>query len=343
MTVMRRVISRTPYRISLFGGGSDYPKWYREHGGSVLATTINHYCYISVRNMPPWFPERYRIVYSKIEDVTALDKIQHPAVRGVLCWLLDHSMLDVSHDDGYEIGHEGDLPSRSGLGSSSTFTVGLINALVAFHGETLKKNELAKVAIQIEQEIIMENVGSQDQVLAAYGGFNRIDFLENDAIRVIPAAATRETLDLLQSRLLLVFTGLARTASEVAGLTIASLDKKLEDMQWIQASAAWAEKLLNEGDLDNFATLLDEAWQRKRKLAEGITNPYIDRLYTIGKLNGAVGGKLLGAGAGGFMVFYHHDVAELSKRLNKQGFYITVPVQFENRGSHIVKHVPKEA
>jgi D-glycero-alpha-D-manno-heptose-7-phosphate kinase len=172
------IITRTPFRISFFGGGTDYPGWYREHGGAVLATTINKYCYISCRRLPPFFEHKHRIVYSIIESVKDIAEIQHPAVRAVLGW--------DGVQDGLEIHHDGDLPARSGLGSSSSFTVGLVNALSALRGQHISKEELARSAIHIEQKIIKENVGSQDQVSAAYGGFNRVEFLQNGSFEVAP-------------------------------------------------------------------------------------------------------------------------------------------------------------
>src|SRR6266566_2785643 len=202
------IISRTPFRVSFFGGGTDYPAWFKEHGGAVLATTIDKYCYISVRVLPPFFAHRYRLVYSIVENVKEISDIQHPAVRAVLQWNGNY--------DGVEIHHDGDLPARSGLGSSSSFTVGLINALRAMQGRHISKEELGELAIHIEQEVIRENVGSQDQISAAYGGFNRIDFRRDGGIEVQPIILPAQRLATFKGHLMLVFTGFARLASEVA-------------------------------------------------------------------------------------------------------------------------------
>ena len=209
------IITRTPFRISFFGGGTDYPAWYQEHGGVVLATTIDKYCYISCRYLPPFFEHRHRIVYSRIENVRSIDEIEHPAVRAVLGW--------AGCEQGLEIHHDGDLPARSGLGSSSSFTVGLVHALTALSGRYIAKDDLARNAIYIEQKIINENVGSQDQISAAFGGFNRIEFNHDDSFQVSPIVLSKERLAELQSHLMLCFTGFSRIASEVAKSTIQNI------------------------------------------------------------------------------------------------------------------------
>ena len=198
------IISKTPFRISLFGGGTDYPSWYRDNGGSVLATAIDKYCYISCRHLPPFFEHKHRVVYSKVESVKEINEIQHPAVRAVLSTL--------GTNEGLEIHHDGDLPARSGLGSSSSFTVGLINALNALKGQQTSKEDLAKQAIYIEQEVLKENVGSQDQILAAFGGFNRIDFNSDDSFNITPVIINKDLTGQLQNHMLLFFTGLSRYA-----------------------------------------------------------------------------------------------------------------------------------
>lgn len=209
------IITRTPFRISFFGGGTDYPGWYRQHGGAVLATTIDKYCYITCRHLPPFFEHKHRIVYSHIENVTHNDEIQHPAVRAVLNWS--------GIDEGLEIHHDGDLPARSGLGSSSSFTVGLLHALKALHGQMANKQGLARDAIHVEQNVIGENVGSQDQVSAAFGGFNRIEFNCNDSFDVSPVILSKQRQSELHSHLMLCFTGFSRIASEVAKSKIENL------------------------------------------------------------------------------------------------------------------------
>src|SRR5258706_3788021 len=206
------IITRTPFRISFFGGGTDYPAWYREHGGAVLATSVNKYCYISCRHLPPFFEHKHRIVYSRIETVRHLGEIEHPAVRAVLGW--------AGCEKGLEIHHDGDLPARSGLGSSSSFTVGLVHALAALSGRYITKEDLASNAIHIEQKIIGETVGSQDQISAAFGGFNRIEMRRDNSFQVSPIILVKQRLQEVQSHLMLCFTGFSRVASEVAKSTI---------------------------------------------------------------------------------------------------------------------------
>lgn len=202
------VISRTPFRLSFFGGGTDYPAWYTQHGGEVLATTINKYCYLNCRYLPPFFEHRFRIVYSKIESCQTLDEIKHPSVREILRY------LEIQR--GVEIHHDGDLPARSGMGSSSAFTVGLLHALYALKGYIPSKPHLAKESIYLEQTVLQENVGSQDQVLAAYGGLNHVTFLPNNEIVVAPVTLSQSRIHELNAHLMLFYTGIRRTASDVA-------------------------------------------------------------------------------------------------------------------------------
>ena len=212
------IISKTPFRISLFGGGTDYPSWYRDNGGSVLATAIDKYCYISCRHLPPFFDHKHRIVYSKVESVKEIEEIEHPSVRAVLSTLGTRA--------GLEIHHNGDLPARSGMGSSSSFTVGLINAINAMKGLQTSKDDLAKQAIYIEQEVLKENVGSQDQILAAFGGFNKIDFNADDSFNITPVIINKDLTCKLQDHMLLFFTGLSRYASDIAKDKIANIKNK---------------------------------------------------------------------------------------------------------------------
>ena len=221
------IITRTPFRISFFGGGTDYPGWYREHGGAVLATTIDKYCYITCRRLPPFFEHKHRIVYSHIENVKHNDEIQHPAVRAVLNW--------AKVSEGIEIHHDGDLPARSGLGSSSSFTVGLLHALQGLNGQMANKDGLARDAIHVEQNIIGENVGSQDQVSAAYGGFNRIEFHRNDAFDVAPVILPGHRRQELRDHVMLCFTGFSRIASEVAKSKIDNLKKREKELKLMRA------------------------------------------------------------------------------------------------------------
>ena len=327
------IISRTPFRISFFGGGTDYPLWYQENGGQVLATTIDKYCYISCRYLPPFFNHKYRIVYSKIENVVHLDEIEHPAVKAVLGWM--------GWDRGLEIHHDGDLPARSGLGSSSSFTVGLINALMALNGKHVSKKEITSHAIHVEQNVIGENVGSQDQVSAAYGGFNRIEFKRDGSIIVDPVILGKDRLDQLQSHLMLFFTGISRIASEVAKSKIDNLKNREIELKTLHAMVDEARSLLSSdhGGLADFGKLLHESWKYKKSLSEKVSNSTIDGMYELAMKNGALGGKLLGAGGGGFLLLFvppecQNDVREALKEL------IHVPFKFENSGTRIVLYQP---
>lgn len=327
------IISRTPFRISFFGGGTDYPAWYREHGGAVLATAIDKYCYISARYLPPFFEHKYRVVYSRIETVKEVSEIEHPAVRAVLEY-----MKSVR---GVEIHHDGDLPARSGLGSSSSFTVGLINVLMAMKGMYVSKEKLTQHALHVEQDIIKENVGSQDQVSAAYGGFNKIDFRQDGGIDVNPVILPSEKRDALESHIMLFFTGLSRYSSDVAKTKIENLDKRKTELRMMRALVDEALSILasDKEDLDDFGKLLHENWQYKRKLSDKVTTSEIDALYEKALSAGALGGKLLGAGGGGFMMLFarpEHQ-QEIREKLHP---LIHVPVKFDTSGSKIVMYQP---
>ena len=326
------IISRTPFRVSFFGGGSDYPQWYRSHGGAVLATAIDKYCYISCRLLPPFFDYKHRLVYRKQETVNQISEIEHPAVRGVFSHL--------EWDEGVEIHHDGDLPARSGLGSSSSFTVGLINALRAMQGRLISKEELGNLAIHIEQEVIRENVGSQDQITAAYGGFNRIDFRRDGAIEVQPIILPAARLATFKSHLMLVFTGFARLASEVAKTKIDNLGKRAEEIKRIARMVdEGVDILASNRPIAEFGALLHEAWSNKRKLSDSVSTEAIDRIYADARDAGAVGGKLLGAGGGGFMLLFVPPAKQdaVRKRLGK---FVHVPFDFEMSGSRIVVYQP---
>ena len=327
------IISRTPFRISFFGGGTDYPEWYREHGGAVLATTIDKYCYISVRELPPFFDHKFRVVYSIVENVREIREIQHPAVRGVLEFL--------KVDKGLEIHHDGDLPARSGLGSSSAFTVGLINAVHALNGRYVSKDALASEAIHVEQCVLQERVGLQDQVSAAFGGFNHISVAANGAYSVHPMVLPRERLELLQEHLLLVFTGISRTAAEVAQTFVGNLKNKAADMQTIQEMVEEAITILSSpaADLADFGALLKQSWALKRSLSDRVSNATVDNLYDTALRAGALGGKLLGAGGGGFMLLFvkPEHRARVAASL---GNLIRVPFRFEMSGGRIALYQP---
>jgi D-glycero-alpha-D-manno-heptose-7-phosphate kinase len=328
------IISRTPFRISLFGGGTDYPAWYRKHGGAVLAATINKYCYITCRYLPPFFNYRIRVVYSKTEHCQSYDEISHPAVRAVLRFL--------NIDRGVEIHHDGDLPARSGLGSSSAFTVGLIHALHALNGNMPNKQQLAKESMYVEQECMKETVGSQDQVLAAHGGFNHIVFHYDGEISVRPMTVSRERMRELNSHLMLFFTGISRTASNIAETYVNGVEAKEREIRAISDMVDEGIAILSKNqDIDYFGKLLHESWQVKRLLSPKVSNPSIEDIYSQALAAGALGGKLIGAGGGGFMLLFVRpkDQRKVKDRLSK---LICVPFQFEFSGSQVIFFDPEE-
>lgn len=328
------IISRTPFRISFFGGGTDYPVWYNENGGAVLATSINKFCYITCRYLPPFFEHKYRIVYSKTEQTQNVYEIQHPSVKETL------NFMEIDH--GVEIHHDADLPARTGLGSSSAFTVGLLNALYALKGKMVTKRQLALEAIQIEQDIIKENVGSQDQTTAAFGGLNKIEFGGDQEIRVQPITLKSRKCQQLQDNLMLFFTGLSRTASEIAGEQIKKTPGKKNELTRMREMVEEAIDILNGGDSDitDFGKLLHESWMIKRSLSEKISNHQIDEIYDDAINAGALGGKLLGAGGGGFILFFvESEFQPKVKEALKNLLY--VPFKFENLGSQIIYYAPE--
>jgi D-glycero-alpha-D-manno-heptose-7-phosphate kinase len=328
------IISRTPFRISFFGGGTDYPVWYKEHGGAVLATSINKYCYITCRYLPPFFEHKYRIVYSKSELTQTISEIQHPSARETL------NFMDINH--GVEIHHDADLPARTGLGSSSAFTVCLLNALYALKGKMVTKRRLALDAIHIEQERIKENVGSQDQTIAAFGGFNKIEFGGEQEIQVQPITLNYRKSQLLQNHLMLFFTGFSRTASEIAGEQIKQTPNKKNELNKMLEMVEDAMCSLNGSysDITDFGRLLHESWMIKRSLTNKITTPQIDRIYEDALKAGALGGKLLGAGGGGFILFFVEPEFQ-PKVKEKLKNLLYVPFKFENLGSQIIYYGPQ--
>lgn len=327
------IISRTPYRISLFGGGTDYPQWYMRHGGAVLGMAIDKYCYISVRYLPPVFDHKHRIVYSRIETVEDIKDIDHPAVRAVLS--------EMKMTEGLDIHYNGDLPARSGLGSSSAFTVGLLHALYALRGEMKSKRQLAEEAIRIEQEVIGENVGSQDQTWAAYGGLNRIDFHQEGGFTVapiiIPQTRERDLLD----HVMLFFTGISRNASEIAKHQIANLDSRERQLHEMRAIVDQAQDILTNPvrPLSELGELLHGSWLLKRELAAPVSSDTVDQIYEAGRRAGAIGGKLLGAGGGGFMLFLVPPELQPKVRQSLSSL-IEVKVSIATSGSNILVYNP---
>jgi D-glycero-alpha-D-manno-heptose-7-phosphate kinase len=328
------IITRTPLRISFFGGGTDYPIWYREHGGAVLATTIDKCCYLTCRRLPPFFEYHSRISYSKVENVNSNSTIDHPSVRGCLQFL--------GIEDGVEIHHVADLPARTGLGTSSAFTVGLLLGLYALKDQMRDKHTLAADAIEVEQKLLGEAVGSQDQVSAAYGGFNRIGFHQDGTIDVKPLLAPRSRLSELQSHLALYFTGFARTASEVAKEQIRLTPRRTQELTTMMQMVGEAESILSNPrrSLEDFGQLLHESWKIKRTLTGSITNTSLDEIYDAGLSAGALGGKLLGAGGGGFMLFFVPPERQRALR-ERLKMLLRVPFDFSNHGSTVVVYEPE--
>lgn len=327
------IITRTPFRISFFGGGTDYPRWYRDHGGAVLSTTIDKYCYITCRRLPPFFEHKHRIVYSRIENVRHNSEIEHPSVRAVLNW--------AKVDDGLEIHHDGDLPARSGLGSSSAFTVGLAHALYGLRGQMVSQDALARDAIHIEQNIIGENVGSQDQVSAAYGGFNRIDFHQDDSFDVAPIILPEHRRNELRDHLMLCFTGFSRIADEIAKSKIDNLKNRETELNLMRGMVDEAIGILTDSriSIDEFGKLLDQSWKYKRSISDKVSTPEIDQIYEQAMRAGAIGGKILGAGGGGFMLLFakpekHAAIQESLKEL------VHVAFNFDDSGSRVVLYQP---
>ena len=327
------VITRTPFRVSFFGGGTDYPSWYKEHGGSVLVSAINKYCYISCRYLPPFFEHKHRIVYSRIENVRKFAEIQHPSVRETLGWL--------GGEKGLEIHHDGDLPARSGLGSSSSFTVGLVHALAALEGKYESKEELAKKSIHIEQNLIKESVGSQDQVSVAFGGLNRIEFKTNDTFEVSPITLPGDRLQVLQNHLMLFFTGFTRFASEIAKDKIKNFKNREDELKCMGQMVDESIRILQDSSIpmDDFGSLLNESWQYKRKLSDKVSTPEIDAIFDAATMAGATGGKLLGAGGGGFVLLFVRPELQAQVR-EKLKHLISVPFNFDYDGSRVMHYQP---
>ncbi len=322
------IFTKAPYRISFFGGGTDYPGYYLKHGGSVLGGAIDKYCYLNIRNLSPYFDYKHRFVYSDIELPSTIDEIKHPSIR--------ESLRHLKFDASLSIHHDGDIPAKSGMGSSSAFTAALLKGILAAQGKIISKHELGLMAIHVEQNMIKESVGSQDQMFAAHGGLNKINFLQSGEITVEPVIIGPERLAKLESSFMLFYTGISRFASEIASDQIQKIDDNTSILHEMKSYVDDAYMILtnNNIDLDEFGSLLNETWTKKRQLSGKISNPIIDDMYQLALKNGAVGGKLLGAGGGGFMLFYaqpeHH--AQITKALKD---YLLIPFKFEFEGASI--------
>lgn len=325
------IISKTPFRMSFFGGGTDMPSFFNEHGGAVLSTTFDKFCYVNVRHLPPFMPYYSELVYNKIERINNVEDIEHPAIREAM------KMLDI-HE--IRLTYEGDLPARTGLGTSSSFAVGMLNAFYALKGKYVGKQKLAEDAIYLERELCQEAGGWQDQIAAAYGGLNRIDFAEN-SFKVSPVIIHPERKKLLNDSLLLFYTGASRFSSEIQKDTFAKPEDKVAQLKEMLSLVDEAQRILESkhSDLNEFGRLLDYTWQLKKKTGSKVSNGLIDQLYQSGMNAGAIGGKLLGAGGGGFLLFYVEPdkrdtvVAALDKLMR-------VPFRFETEGTTIVHYNP---
>lgn len=322
------IISKTPYRISFFGGGSDYPEWYLKNGGEVISSTIDKYIYISCRYLPPFFSHKHRIVWSKLEMVKETNQIKHNAVRELLNYMRIKK--------GMEIHYDGDLPARSGMGSSSCFVVGLINTINTLVKKKITKNQLAKKSIYFEQKILKEIVGSQDQVATTYGGFNKIKFFPGGEFKVIPVKLDRKNIIKLNQNLVLMYTGIKRTAHHIAKNYVNKLnnEKKNEIIQ-ISKITKEAEKALKQKNFDDFGRLLHESWLIKKNLSQKISTTSLDDIYNLAMKKGALGGKLLGAGGGGFFLLYvpYEKQKKFVQYFKK---FVHIPFNFENLGSKII-------
>jgi D-glycero-alpha-D-manno-heptose-7-phosphate kinase len=326
---MLMAISRTPYRVSFFGGGTDYPAWYRRHGGAVLSMAINKYCYIGTGFLPPFFGIRHRIIWSHIEAVGSAAEIQHPAVRAGL------QVLGFDDSEGVELFHQGDLPARSGIGSSSAFAVGLINVLNAMRGKQLDAHALAVSATDLEQNKLKESVGCQDQIASAYGGMNVVKFECDDSFSVTPLGLGESQRVDFEKWLMLFYTGSSRISSEFAKRLIGKLDANAAHMTRMRDMVELAADMLHAGRLSEFGQLLHESWALKRRLTDGTSTTTIDRIYDDARRAGALGGKLLGAGGTGFMVFVVPPDRQADVRA-ALSHLITVPISTDFTGSTIV-------
>lgn len=323
------ILSKTPYRISFFGGGTDFPDWYNNFGGQVISSSIDKFCYVSVRDLPPFFKHKYRLVYSNTEEIKFLNQIKHPSIKQTLKYLKNKSSL--------EIQHIGDLPARSGIGSSSAFTVGLLNSLYNLNDFKPSKRRLAENAIFIEQKMIKENVGSQDQIATAFGGMNLIKFKKNNHFTIKKINISKNNIIDFNKNLILVFTGLQRFSSLVEKEKRKLLSKNEKKLHLTQLLVDEFIKLINSknNNSNEIGKLFHESWEIKKSLSSAVSNRKINQLYNYAIQSGALGGKILGAGGGGFALFYvpYNRQSKFLKKFEKN---IIVPFKFENKGSQIL-------
>lgn len=328
------IITKTPFRMSFFGGGTDIESFFLEYGGAVLSTTFDKYCYVNVRHLPRFFDYKSELAYSKLERITQIDEIEHPAIRNAM------KMLNIKE---IRLTYEADLPARSGLGTSSSFAVGMLNAFYALKGQYANKKKLADETIYLERVLCNESGGWQDQIAAAYGGLNRINFNTNGTFDVCPVIIHPERKTQLCNNLMMFFTGFTRFSSDTQKANAQGYAQKKAQLKEILSLVDDAEKILTDkySDLDDFGRLLDHTWQLKRQIGEAVSTENIDGLYRRGIEAGALGGKLLGAGGGGFLIFYvqpEHQKAlkEAMKNL------LHVPFKFEEGGTRVIHYSPED-
>ena len=321
------IISKTPYRISLFGGGTDFEEYFKLRGGAVIGSTINKYCYISLRELPPFFKHKFRFVWSKIELINDTNKIIHPTAKAVLQYYKPKKGLEIHYD--------GDLPGNSGIGSSSTFTVGLINALTNFYNKNYNKVDLAKKAIFIEKNKLKEHNGFQDQIWASYGGLNIIEFNKDKTFKVTKIKINDENKKILQSKLIMFFVGKHRFSNKIEKHKQSKLIQNLKYYDQIKKQTFECKKIMESQNfrINHLGDLLNDYWNLKKNLSNKVSNKTIDSIYKEGLAAGALGGKLLGAGGGGFLLFLTNNKKKLKNRLNK---LYSVEVELETNGSEII-------
>lgn len=324
---MNFILTRTPLRISFFGGGTDYPAWFDDNRGAVLSTTIDKYIYLSCRYLPPFFGMNHRIVWRHVELVPSISEILHPAIREGLRY------LEFDDSAGVEIHYQADLPARSGMGSSSSFVVGMLSGLLMLRDQRLDKQALADMALDLELNWMKEAVGCQDQVAAAYGGLNRIEFTKGNRYEVCPLAMSDERKDAFLSNLMLFFVGANRDGVAIAETIIQNIPNRARHLERMVGLVDDAERALVSGDIDAIGEMLAETWSLKRELSDSVSTQTIDDVYAAARAAGARGGKLLGAGGTGFLLLFVPPDKQESVRQALASDYMEIPFRFETAGS----------
>ena len=325
------IITKTPFRMSFLGGGTDYQPFFEEYGGSVISTTFDKYCYVTIRHQPPFFDCKNHIVYTKMERTNSVEEIEHPLVRHAMKFLDMHDLRVV---------YDSDLPARSGLGSSSSFAVGLLNGFYALKGKYIDRQRLAEEAIYVERELCAESGGWQDQIAVAFGGLNRIDFHEG-GFKVKPLIISKTKKQALNDHLMLFFTGFSRVSAEIADAQMKATRNKTAELREMLELVEEGERILtNKCDIREFGRLLDHTWRLKRGLTAKISSNSIDDIYQTALNAGALGGKLMGAGGGGFILIFAEPERQAAIRNALDGL-LYVPFLFEDGGTQILYYVPE--